>query len=298
MKRWMSRGVVISGVVVAAIFLILYGLTRMPDPELVSGNSRTIARIRIQGGIFSSEETLKALEKFRRNRSMKALLLRIDSPGGAVGPTQEIYAEILRLRRMGRKVVASLGTVAASGGYYIAVAADQIFANPGTITGSIGVVMVLPNTEKIFDTIGIRFRVIKSAPYKDLGSPLRKMTKAERQILQRLIDDTYGQFVKAISLGRKLDEKKVLKLADGSVFSGERAQKMGLVDRLGTERDAGVEAARLAGITGDFRIVELTPRAGLLSLLTKLTRNAIAWFGGGGSPLLGSSPPMLQYMWK
>ncbi|MDA0999971.1 MAG: signal peptide peptidase SppA [bacterium] len=296
----MSRGVLVSGAVVLTIFLVLYGLTRLPDfgGGQAGGGPEAIALIRIQGGIFGSEETLKALARFRSNRRLKALLLRIDSPGGAVGPTQEIYEEVLRLRRMGRKVVASLGTVAASGGYYVAVAADRIYANPGTITGSIGVVMVLPNTEKIFDTIGIRFRVIKSAPHKDLGSPLRKMTEAERKILQDLIDDTYRQFVKAISLGRKLEEKKVLQLADGSIFSGERALRMGLVDRLGTQQDAGVEAARLAGITGSFRIVELTPREGLLTLLTKLTRNAISWFGGEGPALLGSPPAVLQYMWK
>ncbi|MEE9275811.1 MAG: signal peptide peptidase SppA [bacterium] len=275
--------------------------------ESVQGGERRIARagggsvvglLRIQGGIFGARETLAALARFRRNPKVKSLLIRIESPGGAVSPTQEIYHEVLRFRRSGRKVVASLGTVAASGGYYIAAAADKIFANPGTITGSIGVIMMLPNAEKALGKLGLKFSVIKSAPHKDLASPWRSLTEKDREILQRLVDDTYGQFVRAVAKGRNLPEKKVLLLADGSVFSGERAKTLGLVDELGSLRDAALEAARLAGIEGEPKLLELTPKTGLLRWLGRQVRASLGWLGGGGTSLWGDAPAVLQYMWK
>jgi len=257
-----------------------------------------VGLVRIQGGIFDSRGTVKALERLRQNPQVKALLLRIETPGGGVGPTQEIYEAVHRFRRSGRKVVASLGSVAASGGYYIASASDKIFANPGTITGSIGVVMVLPNAEKALGNLGLRFNVIKSAPHKDLASPLRALSEKEQQILQRLVDDTYGQFVRAVAAGRKLSEAEAFRIADGSVFSGERAKGLGLVDALGTERDATIEAARLGGIEGEPKVIEMRPEGGFFALLTGFAGSMAEWFGAGGIQVWSEYPGMLQYMWR
>jgi protease-4 len=282
------------------IFLGLFGISRLINEysnggERYDGNQDVVGFVRIKGGIFDATSTVRSLTKLRRNPRVKSLLLRVDSPGGAVGPTQEIYREILRFRRSGRKVVASLGSVAASGGYYIALAADKIYSYPGTVTGSIGVVIVLPNAEKLLDTLGLRFTIIKSAPFKDIGSPLRKLTDSDRKIFQRLIDDTYRQFVMAVSKGRHMSFEKAKKIADGSVFSGERAKKLGLVDELGSQWDAAMEAARYANITGEPKLLEIKPRR---SIWTLLNRSILDWFSGGSTSYLGGSPPMLQYMWR
>jgi protease-4 len=282
------------------IFLGLFGISRLINEysnggERYDGNQDVVGFVRIKGGIFDATSTVRNLTKLRRNPRVKSLLLRVDSPGGAVGPTQEIYREILRFRRSGRKVVASLGSVAASGGYYIALAADKIYSYPGTVTGSIGVVIVLPNAEKLLDTLGLRFTIIKSAPFKDIGSPLRKLTDSDRKIFQRLIDDTYRQFVMAVSKGRHMSFEKAKKIADGSVFSGERAKKLGLVDELGSQWDAAMEAARYANITGEPKLLEIKPRR---SIWTLLNRSILDWFSGGSTSYLGGSPPMLQYMWR
>ena len=282
------------------IFLGLFGISRLINEyfnggERYDGNRDVVGFVRIKGGIFDATSTVRSLTKLRRNPRVKSLLLRVDSPGGAVGPTQEIYREILRFRRSGRKVVASLGSVAASGGYYIASAADKIYSYPGTVTGSIGVVIVLPNAEKILDTLGLRFTIIKSAPFKDIGSPLRTLTDSDREIFQRLIDDTYTQFVMAVSKGRHMPFEKVKKIADGSVISGERAKKLGLVDELGSQWDAAMEAARYAKITGEPKLLEIQPRRSIWTLLNRLF---LDWFPGGPTSYLGGSPPMLQYMWR
>jgi len=282
------------------IFLGLFGISRLINEysnggERYDGNRDVVGFVRIKGGIFDATSTVRSLTKLRRNPRVKSLLLRVDSPGGAVGPTQEIYREILRFRRSGRKVVASLGSVAASGGYYIASAADKIYSYPGTVTGSIGVVIVLPNAEKMLDTLGLRFTIIKSAPFKDIGSPLRTLMDSDREIFQRLIDDTYTQFVMAVSKGRHMPFEKAKKIADGSVFSGERAKKLGLVDELGSQWDAAMEAARYAKITGEPKLLEIQPRR---SIWTLLNRSFLDWFPGGATSYLGGSPPMLQYMWR
>ena len=300
MKGWKTPGFWMAIGLFGVIFLGLFGISRLINEysngdERYDGNQDVVGFVRIKGGIFDATSTVRSLTKLRRNPRVKSLLLRVDSPGGAVGPTQEIYREILRFRRSGRKVVASLGSVAASGGYYIALAADKIYSYPGTVTGSIGVVMVLPNAEKLLDTLGLRFTIIKSAPFKDIGSPLRKLTDSDRKIFQRLIDDTYRQFVMAVSKGRHMSFEKAKKIADGSVFSGERAKKLGLVDELGSQWDAAMEAARYANITGEPKLLEIKPKR---SIWTLLNRSILDWFSGGSTSYLGGSPPMLQYMWR
>ena len=231
---------------------------------------RRMARIAVEGPINGStrQRVLKALKEVS-DREFPALLLRIDSPGGTVGDSQEIHAALLRLRDKGCRVVASFGNISASGGVYIGVAAESIVANPGTITGSIGVILRGNDLSKVFEKIGIRFDTVKSGAYKDILSPDRPLNDNERALLQELIDSSYGQFVKVVADGRKLSEDTVRSFADGRVFSGEQAQQLGLVDELGDEDHARRLAARLADLDEDaVRPVTLgRPKKKLTSLL-------------------------------
>ena len=208
-----------------------------------------MARIVVEGPINGAtrKRVLKALKEVA-DREFPALLLRIDSPGGTVGDSQEIHAAILRLREKGCRVVASFGNISASGGVYIGVAAESIVSNPGTITGSIGVILRGNDLSKVFEKIGIRFDTVKSGPYKDILSPDRPLSSDERALLQALIDSSYGQFVSAVAEGRKLTPESVRSFADGRVFSGEQAKQLGLVDELGDEEHARRLAARLADL--------------------------------------------------
>ena len=208
-----------------------------------------MARIAIEGPIAGGcrKRVLQALQQVEKRR-FPVLLLRIDSPGGTVGDSQEIHAALLRLRQKGCQVVASFGNISASGGVYIGVAADQIVANPGTITGSIGVILRGNNLSGLLERIGIRFETVKSGPFKDILSPDRALTDDERELLQSLIDSSYGQFVAAVASGRQLEEEAVRRFADGRVFSGAQALELGLVDELGDEDHARRLAARLAGL--------------------------------------------------
>ena len=231
---------------------------------------RRMARIVVEGPITGStrRRVLKALKEVGE-REFPALLLRIDSPGGTVGDSQEIHAALLRLRAKGCRVVASFGNISASGGVYIGVGAESIVANPGTITGSIGVILRGNDLSKVFEKIGIRFDTVKSGAYKDILSPDRPLSGDERALLQQLIDSSYGQFVKVVAEGRKLSEDAVRAFADGRVFSGEQAQTLGLVDELGDEEHARRLAARLADLDEEnVRPVTLgRPRKKLTGLL-------------------------------
>ena len=210
-------------------------------------SKRRMARIVIEGAISSStrRRVLKALREVQE-REFPALLLRIDSPGGTVGDSQEIHAALLRLREKGCKVVASFGNISASGGVYVAVAADSIVANPGTITGSIGVILRGNNLSELLAKVGVRFETVKSGAFKDILSPDRALSAEERELLQSLIDSSYDQFVGAVAEGRGLDKDTVRSFADGRVFSGAQAKDLGLVDELGDEEQARLAAARLA----------------------------------------------------
>jgi protease-4 len=210
---------------------------------------RTLARIAIEGPILGStrERVLQALRQVEE-RECPALLLRIDSPGGTVGDSQEIHAALQRLRDKGCKVVASFGNISASGGVYVAMGAERIVANPGTITGSIGVILRGNDLSRLLERLGVRFEIVKSGLYKDILSPDRGLTEGERQLLQELIDASYNQFVAAIARGRGLTEAQVRSFADGRVFSGAQAMALGLVDALGDEEAARRLAAELAGL--------------------------------------------------
>jgi len=209
---------------------------------------KQIARIEITGAIASNTrvQVLKALKTVEEKR-FPALLLRIDSPGGTVGDSQEIYSALKKLREK-VKIVASFGNISASGGVYIGVGADYIMANPGTITGSIGVILRGNNIERLLEKIGVSFKVIKSGPYKDILAFDRQLTEPEQHILQELIDTSYLQFVETVAEGRNLSVEKVKTFADGRIFTGQQAVELGVVDRLGTEEDARRWAAELVGL--------------------------------------------------
>ncbi|RFP55130.1 MAG: signal peptide peptidase SppA [Limnothrix sp. CACIAM 69d] len=199
---------------------------------------KQLARIEISGAIAGGtrQRVLKAL-KVVKERKYPGLLLRIDSPGGTVGDSQEIYSALKELGET-TKIVASFGNISASGGVYIGMGAHQIVANPGTITGSIGVIIRGNNIESLLDKVGVSFKVIKSGPYKDILAFDRPMSDEERQILQSLIDSSYHQFVQTVAQARNLSPETVRSFADGRIFTGEQAKELGLIDRLGTEEDA------------------------------------------------------------
>ena len=242
-----------------------------------------MARITIEGAIASGtrKRVLKALRDVEK-REFPALLLRIDSPGGTVGDSQEIHAALLRLREKGCHVVASFGNISASGGVYIGVAAEKIVSNPGTITGSIGVILRGNNLSKLLERVGIRFETVKSGAFKDILSPDRALSAEERNLLQALIDSSYSQFVEAVATGRDLSPETVRTFADGRVFSGAQAKELGLVDELGDEERARVLAAELAGLDEDCKPITLgKPKKKLLANLP-------------GGALLGRVAEMLE----
>lgn len=237
-----------------------------PDLDLSSGDR--IALIRVEGVIVDSQETVGELRKFSENPYVKAIVLRIDSPGGGVVPSQEIYDAVKRIRAKHNKaVIASLGSVAASGGYYIAAATDRIVANPGTLTGSIGVIMETANVEGLLQKIGVEGVVIKSGKYKDVGSPLRKMSEEERALLQNVMDDVHRQFIEAVAEGREIELKDAQALADGRIFTGRQAKEVQLVDEIGDLEDAIQLAADVVGIEGEPKVVEPRRRFSIREML-------------------------------
>ena len=209
-----------------------------------------VAVLEIEGAIEDSQTVLTELKRFKEMPWVKAVVVRIDSPGGAVAPTQEIFEEIVRSKKQ-KPFIASLGGMATSGGYYIAAACDRIVANPGTLTGSIGVIMQLTNVEELMKKIGVRGVSVKSGPNKDIGSPFQPLSPEGREILQALVDNVHSQFVVAVAKGRSMEETQVRKLADGRIYSGAQAQKLGLVDQFGTLQDAIEIAAKRGGIEAE-----------------------------------------------
>jgi protease-4 len=225
-----------------------------------------IALVRIEGPILDSRNIVEELKEHAKDHSIKAIILRIDSPGGAVAPSQEIYEEVKKAAAV-KKVVVSMGSIAASGGYYIAAPADLIIANPGTLTGSIGVIMEIPNIEGLMSKIGITTEVIKSGKHKDMASAFRKMGVEERELLQGVMDNVHEQFIKAVAAGRKLAVEDVRAIADGRIFSGEQAKTQKLIDELGTLEDTVKKTAELAGISGEPDLVEKKEKTSLMELL-------------------------------
>ena len=236
----------------------ILGIWFFSSPKMHIGSSITggskIAVIEVEGVITQSRTIIKTLNSYKNNPRIKAIVLRIDSPGGGVGPSQEIYEELIKTRDK-KLIISSMGSVAASGGYYIACASNKIFANPGTITGSIGVIIEFANIEELLGKIGLKSVVIKSGKYKDILSPTRELGDDEKQLIQGVIDSIQNQFVDAVALGRNLPRTKVAEIADGRIFSGEQAKSLGLVDELGNLEDAINYASEKAGISGEPDVI-------------------------------------------
>ena len=231
---------------VAALFLVFgTSMGRSGDGGAPLFGPR-VAIVELEGLIAETDDLVRELRQHRDNPSVRAVVIRINSPGGVVGPTQEVHDALLRLRQAGKPVVASLGSVAASGGYYVAVAADQIYANPGSLTGSIGVIMQMANVDALMKKVGVDYVVVKAGQFKDLGNFSRPLTPEERRVIQALLDDVHGQFVEAVAKGRKLDRSAVLQFADGRVFSGTQALGLKMIDALGGLEEAIEAAAKLA----------------------------------------------------
>ena len=220
---------------------------------LMPGKEKVVV-VKVEGVITDSGPVIEKLDKLKNNADVKAVVIRIDSPGGSVAPSQEIYEELIKLREK-KTIVASFGSVAASGGYYIASAAHKIIANPGSITGSIGVIIEFANVEELIGKIGLKSVVIKSGKYKDILSPTRKLESAELGLIQGVIDSIHSQFIDAVALGRDIEREKIAAIADGRIFSGEQAKEHGLVDELGNLQDAIKRAAEIAGIEGEPKVI-------------------------------------------
>ena len=242
-------------VAVISVAFFIVNLALSGDRPSLSSLSGRVGLVEVVGGIEDSEPVVEQLDRMERDSSVRAVVVRLDSPGGGVAASQEIYEAVRRVRDAGKPVVASLGGVAASGAYYIACAADSIVSNPGTLTGSIGVIMTFPNTEELFRKVGLRFDVVKTGKFKDIGSMSRPMTDDERKLLQEVLGNVYEQFVDAISEGRGLDKAEILPVADGRIFSGDQALEYGFVDRMGDLDDSIRLAARMAAIEGRPSVV-------------------------------------------
>lgn len=297
-RRDIIIGTIIAGsflLFLALMTLVMWGVTADQD-RAFSGFGDRVAVVEVAGQISSSRAVVAQLRRWAEADNVPAILLRVDSPGGGVAASQEIHEEILRVREKGKKVVASMGTVAASGGLYIAVACDTIVANPGTLTGSIGVIFQYPTFERLLDKVGIRYETVKSGPYKDVGNLARDMNQLDSAHLQALIDDTYDQFVEAVAQGRGMTKEEVKAFADGRIFTGRQAKELHLVDELGDYHDALDIAADMVGISKPPKTVKEEPRR-RTSLVDFLGRSFVEWMLGQ-SQEWDYSDPYLQYRFQ
>jgi protease-4 len=247
-------GLLLLSLIGVLFFFLVYGLSSVQGEKTAFISKDRIGVVPVKGVILDSKPVNDVLEKFGKDDGIKAVVLRIDTPGGGVGPSQEIYEKVQWLRTK-KTVVASMGSMATSGGYYVACGAEKIVANPGSLTGSIGVIMHFTNVEDLFKKLGLRASVIKSGRYKDAGSPFRDMTKEERDLLQALIDDVHEQFVAVVSASRALDKETVKGFADGRIFTGRQAVGLKLVDELGDLDHAAGLAATMAKLDGKPELV-------------------------------------------
>jgi protease-4 len=271
-------GCLISVIIPVILISILIAGVGSMGREGFDPSGSKVALIHVNGvidssssdGIFSSENAgseklVDQLEKARKDNDVKAVVLRINSPGGSAAASEEIYNEILRVKER-KPVYASMGDVAASGGYYIAAACNRIYANAATATGSIGVIMEAPNLSELFKKLGVDMQVVKSGKYKDMGNPARPMTPEEKQLIQGMIDNTYIQFVTAVSNGRKMPMNKVKSLATGQVYTGQQAKNLGLVDDIGGLRETILAAGKAGGISGEPKVAKYGKQGGLAAL--------------------------------
>lgn len=296
-----ARRDVIIGTIIAGSFLMFaalmllafWGVSETSDENVFGGFGDRIAVVEVAGQISSSRSVVAQLRRWSEASNVPIILLRVDSPGGGVAASQEIHEEILRVREKGKKVVASMGTVAASGGLYIAVACDTIVANPGTLTGSIGVIFQYPTFERLLDKVGVRYETVKSGPYKDVGNLSRDMSALDSAHLQSIIDDTYDQFIEAVAEGRGMTKEEVRTFADGRIFTGRQAKELHIIDELGDYHDALDIAAEMVGLPTPPKTIKEEPRkrAGLIDFLGK---TVLDWAAGQAQDW-EYSEPLLQY---
>ena len=288
-----------AGTLGALFFIMLFLGARLAGRDGASAlpvvGSDRVALVKLEGVLLTSERLVDELHDYADDSSIKAIVIRIDSPGGGVVPSQEIYNAVKYARKEGKKVIVSMGSVAASGGYYVAAAADKIVANPGTLTGSIGVKMEFANLEKLLEKIGVQGMVVKSGEYKDVGSPYRPMTEPERKLLQEVIDDVHSQFIKAVAEGRRLPEADVRAIADGRIFTGQQALALKLVDQMGDLDDSIRLAGTMAGIKGKPHVTEKKKK---IPFLEYLKEESAAWIADVISSGVTRSSARLQYLYR
>ncbi|NQV51527.1 MAG: signal peptide peptidase SppA [Candidatus Marinimicrobia bacterium] len=268
-KRYKTKNRVYAVIMIGVLAILVYMVSRKNDGGMWFNDQKQIAVLPLEGEINSSRQWISTLNKFAENKRVAGILIPINSPGGQVAPSQEIYHAIRRVRDTGDKpIFVSMASVAASGGYYAALGADSIFANAGTLTGSIGVIMQFPIYSDLMEKIGVGMRTVKSQAFKDAGSPFREMNPAEKAYFQELIDDVYAQFTEVVSKERGLDEINMLSLANGRVFTGRQAQKSGLIDVVGTFEDARQVLCGVAGLPANSPLLYPTePRRSWWTIL-------------------------------
>lgn len=257
--------IIIVGILLLPVILgaFLSGLDKTPEASFSGTPLKRIGLVRVDGVIMDGEDVIRQLRSFRTDNTIAGVLLKVNSPGGAVAPSQEIYAEVLNYQKQSKALIVSMGTVAASGGYYISSPAKKIFADPGTLTGSIGVIMTLPMYEALAKKVGVEMRTFKAGKYKDLTSPYRSMGAPEQAVLQGMLDDTHDQFISDVAAARNLPYDTIKAYADGRVFTGRQALKAHLVDSLGGYHDALKYLKHITGVSDKAKIIERTEKSAL-----------------------------------
>ena len=261
-KHPVILGLLLLLLVGVIFFLAVYLLGSLTGKRSLSLSDH-VGVVTVEGVLRDSQDIVRQVEEFSRDEGVKAVVVRIDSPGGGVTPSQEIYDSLVELKTK-KRIVVSMGSVAASGGYLIACAADKIVANPGTITGSISAIMHFANAEELLKKIGLKSSTVKSGKFKDIGSPTRPMTREEKALIQALVDDTYDQLLDVIARDRKIPKEALRKIADGRIFTGRQARKLGLVDDLGGMDYAVRLAGKISGIKGKPEVAYPTKKKSTL----------------------------------
>ncbi|MDB5051115.1 MAG: signal peptide peptidase Serine peptidase family [Fibrobacteres bacterium] len=258
-----------------------------------------ITELRLEGPIMSSDTYMESIQRISEDKSCKGILLRIDSPGGAVGASQEIHSALKTLKAKGLPIVVSQGNLAASGGYYVSLAGDRIFSNAGTLTGSIGVILQFPEAEKLMEKVGIKMNTIKSGALKDVGNFARPPTPEEIRYLQTVIDNTYGQFISDILASRKIERSELMKIADGRILTGSQAKAYGLVDTLGGYQEAKHYLAGLVKLEGEPIVVREPPsKSWIENALASKTSSSFGPLAEAARDWLPSVRQGTYFIWK
>lgn len=277
--------------VLAFLLIALYTAGLSNKSERSSrGGGNLIAIVELNGMILTPEKFIEEFQKFAERRDIRGIVLRINSPGGDVAASQEIYSAVKRVRNSGKSVVASIGSAGASGAYLVALGANKIVANPGSITGSIGVIIDFPVVVNLLKKVGVEMKVVKSGEYKDVGSPFKELKESDRAYLKNVVDDLQSQFVDVVVNERHLPKNDLVKIADGRIFTGSQAVQLGLIDTLGTLEDAIALAGRLAGMTQKPEtVISKKKKKSLLDLLFSDVEEVAS---------MTTQTPAIEYLWK